>query len=372
MKTAHIIYNNYLTPNGEEMSLGGVQTYLTNLMQVLKKNGYVSIIYQRGDIDFEKNIDENIKICGCHLNSTKVQLGKILYAKAQKQIDSERGDILIFGSDLLAVRTDRKVPVIAIQHGIMWDVPEEHTGGNFLLRYLKKQYQAWHVAQRIRFSNHLVCVDCNFINWYKALVPWPQVSLHYIPNFSALPVEPIKKPRIDKGINIIFARRFFPKRGTRLFMHVAECLLSEYENINITIAGEGPDERLLRDHLEQNSRVKFIRYKSQDSQIIHADKHIAVVPTLGSEGTSLSLLEAMSCGCAVVCTIVGGMTNIVIDEYNGLLIMPNEKELHSALKRLIENDSEREAIASKAYETVSKSFSLEKWQNSWEKLIQNL
>ena len=37
---AHIIYYNYLNPEGEGMSIGGIQTYLYNLIPVLRRCGY--------------------------------------------------------------------------------------------------------------------------------------------------------------------------------------------------------------------------------------------------------------------------------------------------------------------------------------------
>ena len=46
----------------------------------------------------------------------------------------------------------------------------------------------------------------------------------------------------------------------------------------------------MKAQLVDYSNVHFISYKSNESLLIHLDKDIAVVPTVGSEGTSLSLL----------------------------------------------------------------------------------
>lgn len=374
MKTAHIIYRNYLMPDGEGMSIGGIQTYLTNLVEVLFGLGYHSVIYHRGDKDFHKQISDHLDVYGFFRPVEKVRgLNKMLYDNVQPRIHPENGDILVFGCESMAVKTDGRVPVFGVQHGISWDIPHQGLSKTqYAYLYLKKQYHAWQTAQRIKNIDHLVCVDCNFINWYKALVPCPQVKLYYVPNFSATPTEPVVKPDAKEGVNIIFARRFEPQRGTRLFMAVAKRLVKEYEDVRITIAGDGTDEKLLKSNLKSYPQVKFIRYQSQESLAIHADKHIAVVPTLGSEGTSLSLLEAMASGCAVVCTNVGGMTNIVIDGYNGLMIAPEEEELYQALKRLIEDEALRAAVAKRGYESVVAAFSLNKWQTSWKKILRLL
>lgn len=374
MKTAHIFYWNYLNPNGEKMSIGGIQTYITNLLDVLYDLGYNAIIYQRGDVNFQKVVNSRLTVYGYAGKANKARgLKGMLYANAKKKINSDEGDIVIFGSDELTVKIGNRTPVVAIQHGISWDVPEVGLSSlQYAYRYLKKQYHAWRVTRQLKYNDHVVCVDCNFINWYRALVPCLQVKLHYIPNFSSLPIEPNVKPDTKNGINVMFARRFYAKRGTRIFMNVAKHILAEYDNICITIAGEGPDEILLKENLAEYSHVHFIRYDSRDSLAVHSDKHIAVIPTLGSEGTSLSLLEAMAAGCAVVCTNVGGMTNVVIDEYNGLLIEPEEDALYQALKRLIENESDRVLMAQRGYETIVKSFSSDKWRNSWKIILKQL
>jgi len=106
---------------------------------------------------------------------------------------------------------------------------------------------------------------------------------------------------------------------------------------------------------------------------IHKDKHIAVVPTVGSEGTSLSLLEAMSAQCAVVCTNVGGITNIVLNNYNGKIVNAGDvDQLYQAIKELIDNPESRERLAKTGYETVKYAFSYERWVNQWSEVIKNI
>lgn len=64
---------------------------------------------------------------------------------------------------------------------------------------------------------------------------------------------------------------------------------------------------------------------------------ITLIPTIYSEGTSLSCLEAMACGNFVIATNIGGLTNLIINNYNGILINPDKNELKQALKNALEN-----------------------------------
>ena len=126
------------------------------------------------------------------------------------------------------------------------------------------------------------------------------------------------------------------------------------------------------EQLGKNRNVHFISYSPEESLTIHQCHDIAVVPTCGSEGTSLSLLEAMAAGCAVIASNVGGMTNIILDGYNGLMISPDVDELAMALLRLIDDIALRTRIAQKGRETVIESFSFEKWKTKWLQLIEEI
>lgn len=369
MKTAYILYRNYLTPDGKQMSVGGIQTYITNLIPIVGRLGYKVHIYQRAVISF--NVEkEGVLISGIVCGKEDKDIRQAFRSRLAKEIDKEK-DLLIFGTDTLAFKS-LDCRSIAIQHGIFWDIPYYQASTRFLYikNFIGKAKHAWQIIMRVSNVRKLVCVDYNFVNWYRAISAYPLVKLDVIPNFTAIPDNIPSKP--SNSINIIFARRFFDYRGTRLFAKAIKPLLASNDKIYITIAGEGPDEDYLRKEFGSISNVTFLKYSSKESLGIHADKHIAVVPTLGSEGTSLSLLEAMASGCAVICTNVGGMTNIVLDHYNGIIINPREDELRDALTELIEDECLRKNISHNAFETVSASFSIKKWRESWERVIKKM
>lgn len=367
---AHIIYFNYLNPDGNGMSIGGIQTYITNLIPVLIECGYEVSVYQRSIIDFHKDM-ESYDVYGISQpENYGRKVSKALLAKALLYINRSE-DLLVYGCETcitkkVACRT------VAIQHGISWDIPfEKCSKSNYFRHYLGKCLLAWRTNKRVNKVDHLICVDYNFVNWHRAISPYTRTKHVVIPNFSALPPQQPEKKHQD-NINIIFARRFFIHRGTRLFTNVAKSLLSKHANIYITIAGTGPDADYIHRELDSFQNVNFITYNSEKSLKIHQDKDIAVIPTIASEGTSLSLLDTMAAGCAVICTNVGGMTNIIIDGYNGLMINPDEDSLYKALDRLIEDKLLRGRLQAKAYETIKEAFSLNIWKSKWAQIIKNI
>lgn len=366
----HCIYPNYLTPDGSAMSIGGIQTYITNLIEVAKGLGYEFTVYQCATESFDKE-QNGARVCG--IVCSPQQAPQMMLAACLKEFDVEK-DILLFGTDTYICKTPAGVKSIGIQHGIFWDKPER-LGCSRLWYFAEYVYQClkdWRTVKRIERVKRLVCVDYNFPNWYRALVAHPRIITTVIPNFAEIAAENTAKQADDDTIRIIFARRLFSYRGTRVFGRAAKRLLAEHDNLEITVAGTGPDEKWLHDTLGQYDSVRFITYGSAESLAVHEDKHIAVVPTTGSEGTSLSLLEAMSAGCAVVCTSVGGMTDIVIDGYNGLMVNPSEEDIYRALKRLVEDAALRQALARRGYDTVKNGFSLEIWQEKWKQVLQDM
>lgn len=369
MKVVDILYVSYYDFGKNEFKIGGVQTYITMLCEIITGLGWEVRVFQQDTIEKTKKIQPNVEVISVDLKKFKKQKKKnnALFEFVKKNRCADKEYLTMFATNNIIPSYPVKKG-IAIQHGIYWDIPSKRNYS--LLRELVTRMKTTiTIIKGIHNIEKLVCVDYNFINWYRTQILKPKVEMVAIPNFSEI-CEDTQKP--DNCINIIFARRFFYYRGTRIFVEVTEKLLENYKNINITVAGEGADEGYIREHLEKFPNVLITKYESQESLKIHSEQHIAVIPTIGSEGTSLSLLEAMSAQCAVVCTNVGGMTNIILDGYNGLMVSPNAEDVYAAIASLLEDEALRKKISANARDTVLSAFSYEKWKLDWEKVLRGL
>lgn len=363
MKKIVFIYDLYYDFVNNRITIGGIQTYLSDLIKICLNLNYEVKLFQMGSFHDVTTLDgltiEQIQVKPRHYDD--------FYKFVLSSIDKDV--VVLFGTETIVPKDLKGHKAIGIQHGIYWDKPV--IGSKSLLRmYLSKAYRNYKIIQHIRSLTSLVCVDYNYVNWLRAETDNVSTKLHIIPNYTK--IAPIYEKPKDK-VNIIFARRLFDYRGTRVFTSAAKRILSEYVNINVTVAGSGPDEEYMKNELGSYSNVEFITYKSSDSLQIHADKHIAVIPTIGSEGTSLSLLEAMSAQCAVIASNVGGMTNIILDNYNGLMVNAGDAEdLYLAIKRLLDNIDDRRRLSLKAYETVKLAFSYERWAEKWTQVLNSV
>ncbi len=92
-------------------------------------------------------------------------------------------------------------------------------------------------------------------------------------------------------------------------------------DVELLLIGDGPtrpEVNRLISKFELNSRVKSPWFKRDVYQYLRCADAFALSSEL--EGAPLSLLEAMSCGLPVVATDVGGISEIIKDGENGLLV----------------------------------------------------
>lgn len=363
-----IVYTQFLDNCGKNFMIGGVETYIRNLIPVIQNRGYEVEIYQISNISFVKEIS-GAKIIGVSNNKKEIKISDLVL-EASKNADYDN-DILLFATDLHIVNSKFK-RVMAIQHGLAWDVTdnEKYKDISNYFSIFKGMLRAIIKYNRYKKCSDLICVDYNFINWYRTQIKHICTNICVIPNFTEIPSNIIRK-KDNVVISIIFARRFYEYRGTRIFTEAIENIINKFDDIKITIAGEGPDEEWLRSKLQKYNNIDFVKYDANDSIKIHMQHDIAVVPSRGSEGTSLALLEAMASGCAVVSTYVGGLSNIILDGYNGLIAEPNSQSIEIAIEKLISDKNFRKFVSKNGFETVKNSFSLERWENDWVSVIEN-
>ena len=138
-------------------------------------------------------------------------------------------------------------------------------------------------------------------------------------------------------------------------------LQKKYDNLKLIVVGSGLSiEKVFKStkdivHISSTNKVKDY-YQAMD---------IFVLPSL-TETSSLSTMEAMSCGLPVVATNVGHVKFYIKDGKNGYLFPKKEYYvLAKKLSKLIENPDLRKAIGLMARKTITTKF-------SWEKTVKEI
>ncbi|WP_018131909.1 glycosyltransferase family 4 protein [Effusibacillus pohliae] len=340
---------------------GGLERYIYDLCGVIQEMGYKPEVHQLSYYQPFATRFEQIEVFGYPYDFDQI-------AEAfEKMVSHARGALIYASCIWHPIRY--RIGSLGICHGINWDRPD------------LPQSDKTHVAKSIQLAldqlHRIVSVDSQFLTYCRSVCTYEdpeQVVL--VPNSvdtrHFLPKE--KKPD-SSDIRILFPRRISYERGIIPMMLAADRLLRQYPNLVVEFAGE-----LVKDSPIGDTFLLWMREHPHKNRIIHrtyafdrmADAYqeadIAVIPSIFSEGTSYSCLEAISCGIPVVASNVGGLNDIIIDGFNGLLTAPTEERLSEAMIRLIEDPALRKTLGANARATAL-AFDKSIWKQRWKNIL---
>lgn len=170
-----------------------------------------------------------------------------------------------------------------------------------------------------------------------------------------------------------FVGRLAEEKGVDCLIQAVKRLHANNRGLELIIVGDGPmrDElKSLSVGMQGDGLINFMG--SRPALPFYRRSDIFVLPSL-SEGLSLSLLEAMSCGLPVVASNVEGNREVLdphgtttaippgsyqIVDY-GVMVNPNDVQgLAMAIKRLIDDDGLRQKLRFNARRHVEKNYAL--------------
>jgi glycosyltransferase involved in cell wall biosynthesis len=184
-----------------------------------------------------------------------------------------------------------------------------------------------------------------------------------------------KKLSIHESATVlIVVAALFEGKGHRDLVDAVCMLKDSYDDLCVLFVGEGPCEAKLKQQIAQSGLEKEIRLLGfrRDIAELLSVSDLFVLPSY-SEGLPVSILEAMSCGVPVIATNVGGVSEIINDGGNALLVPPEQPELLAAKIRLIMQDREfAERLAGRARDDVVAGFSFNKMLDHYRMLYSKL
>ena len=158
-----------------------------------------------------------------------------------------------------------------------------------------------------------------------------------------------------------------PNKGQVEFVHAAEVVAKENENIEFLVAGRdnssdvdyGRELRTLIEASEFHDRIQMVESKIDVAQFLTTLD--LVVSASRSEAFGLSIVEAMAAGIPIVATATDGAREIIADNETGRLVpIGDVNEMAATISRLLRNRDERQRLSDNARQTVISRFSLER------------
>ena len=328
--------------------IGGKSTHMASLISGLEKLGYNVDVIARNVIS-----NSQIKIRKTLLYYNKyLNLSKYLYLRKKiefdllysylKKVDLEKYDAISCQDALSATivgRINKNLNISLTMHtyfGIEYLLDNDAlTEQN---KYYKKllnleeeslQYVKKIIAVDERIKKHVIdtCKKCN-----------KKINVYSIVNFTNTDLFIPSGKKRGKKYKIGCIRRLVEKNGTIYAVKAMEKI--DNNNIEFHIYGDGPCLSNLEEEVSKNNLENVYLHPgvSNDKIIeVYKDLDLILVPSITvnglQEATSISAIEAMSCGIPVIASSIGGLKQMIKNGENGILV--KEQDANAIAKAIL-------------------------------------
>ncbi len=360
------------------LSYGGLARHVQDLSEALVKLGHSIFIITQGDnnIPVEQNINgvkvfrtERVKISAGNFSNDILHLNFQLLEKAIAILDKYGDMDIVHGHDWLVfwaskvIKHSKKIPLIytihATEHGRNQGIYNE------LQRYINdiewySTYEAWRVIVCSNYMKEEV----------KNIFYLPDDKIKKLKNgvvierFETKSDKEFRNNYAAPGEKIVFfVGRIVREKGIQILISAIPDILKENPSTKFIISGKGPHLKTLRqqaNNLDIADRIFFTGFIDDEVRNkLYKAADIAVFPSL-YEPFGIVALEAMATKTAVVLSDVGGFSEIIKNEKNGLKVAPNNSLLLAEdINKLFNNKKLSKRIAKQGYEMVKNNYDWE-------------
>lgn len=349
---------------------GGAERYILDLDEVCREMNINYRVYQYAEYNWVRFYN-GVEVVGLCARDNDVNVYSNALTNEMSDLFSretaESGALNIYSPFYIINGKDR-IPSIGISHGISWDSECNHfTNGVSFWQNNKN------IIDSAENCDHMISVDTNTCNWFQTLNYDIGRKIRYVPNYVDntlfMPRDDFEK--LGEKIIITYPRRLYAARGLYVVLDALDEILERFPNVEFHFVGKGFE--IDTKHVEEKirrwgSRVKWYSKTPDTMYEVYRYTDIALVPTMYSEGTSLSCLEALSSGNAVICTRIGGLTDLILNGYNGLLVEPTGDAMKQAIIDLLSHPEKIVELKRNAVKTAQ-SFSKTQWKERWKMAI---
>ncbi len=324
-----------------DYKIGGTERQLILLLENLDRSRFEPYLCCFKDSSWLEDHLSSFNICLFQFNSFFSPLDYYSLIKCSKFLKTERIDI---------VQTH-------FRDGNIFGIIAAKLAGIKTIISTRRNMGYWHNRKEIAVLRVLNQMVTGFLANSKAVksyvhkiekVPEGKIEVIYngceSSNFHKKSDVHKKKYRQMFGIHsdspvIVNVANLRPVKGLDVFLKAAKTVISHHSGARFLILGDGPERETLyrlAENLGITNHVKFLGSRSDVSDILS----ICDIGVLSShsEGLSNSVIEYMAAGIPVVCTNVGGNSELVEHNKNGFLVSPNSHdEIASTIIKLIDN-----------------------------------
>jgi glycosyltransferase involved in cell wall biosynthesis len=181
-----------------------------------------------------------------------------------------------------------------------------------------------------------------------------------------------------EGVLFNFTGRLAATKGLPLLVQAWKGLSCKYRDIYLLLVGSGQGsfdscEDELKDYIKLNDlKERVVITGAVDNVYEYLQASDVFVLPSEYEGFSITLMEALACALPTVATKVGGATELIRHQENGILINPrDQKELESAIDWLLDHKELWTKIGERARTSVVDKYSIDAVTNRYLEMFSN-
>jgi glycosyltransferase involved in cell wall biosynthesis len=173
---------------------------------------------------------------------------------------------------------------------------------------------------------------------------------------------------------IVTAGRLSPEKGHRFLVEAIGKMGKKTRDTFFIFCGEGPCKKDLEEQVQKlgiSEQCRFPGFR-RDLNDIFKIMDLMVLPSL-TEGFPNVVLEAFACAKPVVVTRVGGVTEVVEDGVNGIVVPPKRSDLLAeAIKKCLQSPETAKKMGDAGYRKVKTEFTFERQTKKLETIYHEL
>jgi glycosyltransferase involved in cell wall biosynthesis len=223
----------------------------------------------------------------------------------------------------------------------------QHTSGGPRVRILRFVRDL-----SLRRARHVVCPS-GFLKQLAEGWGLPPERVTVLPNPAPeLPPLPSHEQLRGDAPRLAFAGRINSQKA----LDVALAALAQQDGVELVIAGDGPERPALEAEARRlglDGRVRFAGPLDRAGVLELFRSADASILSSAWENFPHTVVEALAVGTPVIATAVGGVTEVVTDGHNGLLVPPGDADaLAAAIGRFFADGELRERLRANAARSV--------------------
>jgi len=160
---------------------------------------------------------------------------------------------------------------------------------------------------------------------------------------------------------IAVVAQLIPRKGHRVFLEAVAALRDTHPEIRAVLFGIGPLRAKLAAQVTALGLDQQVHFAGYEPNLARWIGHFSLlVHPAEREGLGVGVLEAQAAGLPVAGFRAGGLTEAVADGKTGLLVTPGDvPALTAAIRRMIEDDVQRQRFAAAGPDRVRREFGVE-------------